>query len=125
VECTPPRIALDYTLKAGVDVEAQARFVAAIENLRVSLPGLFATMEQASSVSAAGVDLVNDAKGAVKGGISAAAKAVTKGDLRTVFGLACAAREVDNVGSVIKDSSDHLDKSMHDCAGVRSAVGAK
>jgi modification target Cys-rich repeat protein len=124
VECTPPRIVLDYTLKANADAEAQARFVAAIENLRVSLPSLFASFEQASSVSAAGVDLVSDAKVAVKGGVNAAGKAVVKGDLRTVFGLACAARELDNVGTAVKDSSDHLDKSIHDCTGVKSAIGA-
>jgi hypothetical protein len=124
VECTPPRTVLDYRLKTVTDTEGQARFVSAMENLRVRLPGLLARLEQASSVSAAGVGLTSDAKDAVKGGIQAAAKAVSKGDLRTVFGLTCAAREVEHVADTIKDSSDRLTKSVHDCTGVRAALGA-
>ena len=124
VECTPPRTVLDYRLKTVTDAEGQARFVAAMENLRVRLPGVLARLEQASSVSAAGVGLTIDAKDAVKGGIQVAAKAVAKGDLRTVFGLTCAAREVDQVADTIKDSNDRLAKSVRDCTAVRAALGA-
>jgi hypothetical protein len=125
VECTPPRIVLDYALRTDTDADARSRFAAAMENLRESLPGLSARLEQAKSVSAAGSDLVSDARVAVKGGIQSAEKAVAKGDLRTIFGLACAAREVDNVADAIKDSSDRLAKSVHDCTGLKSAVGAQ
>ena len=62
---------------------------------------------------------------AVKGGIQVAVKAVAKGDLRTVFGLTCAAREVDHVADTIKNSSDRLAKSVRDCRGIRGRPWAR
>lgn len=125
VECTPPRLVLDYKLKADAEAVAQARFVAALENLRVRLPGLLASLGQANSVAAAGVDLVADARVALKGGIKAAGNAVAKADLRMVFGLTCAAREADHVADAIKGSSDRLAKSVRGCTDVKDAIGAR
>jgi hypothetical protein len=123
VECTPPRLVLDYKLKADAEAQGQARFVAALENLRVRLPGLLATREQASSVVGAGADLVADAKVALQTGIKTAEKAVAKGDLRLIFGLTCAAREADHVADAVKDSSDRLANSVQGCNDVKDALG--
>jgi len=123
VECTPPRLAVDYTLKSDADAQGQAHFVAALENLRARLPGLLAARERAGSVVGAGTDLVADAKVALKAGITTAEKAVVKGDLRTVFGLTCAAREADHVADVLKDSSDRLANSVRGCDDVKGALG--
>lgn len=125
VECTPPRLVLDYKLKAGADAQGQARFVAAMENLRVRLPGLLATREQASSVVGAGTDLVADASVALKSGIKVAEKAVAKGDLRIIFGLTCAAREADHVADAIKDSGDRIATSLRGCNDIKDALGMK
>ena len=56
-ECTPPSVSIDYQLKVGggVDVEAQARFVAGIQSLKVRLPRLLASIKGAQvAVTAAG-----------------------------------------------------------------------
>jgi hypothetical protein len=123
VECTPPRLVLDYNLKAGVEAATQTRFVAGIQNLRVRMPALLASLEQANSVAAAGLGLAADAKVAVKEGIKAAEQAVVKADLRTVVGLACAAREVDHVADAIQASDERLAKSVRTCKDVKTAIG--
>jgi hypothetical protein len=122
VECTPPRLAIAYSLKAGVDATAQAKFVAGIKNLQVRLPALLAAVAKANSVVDAGKGLTADGKAAITAGISSAAKAAGSGDLKLIFGLKCAAGELGNVAGEIKGSSDRLAASLKAAGDFTSAV---
>jgi hypothetical protein len=123
VECTPPRVAIHYTLKAGVDAMAQAKFVAAVKNLEVRLPALLASIKKASLVADAGEGLVADAGDAVSGAVDAAQMAAAEGNLRVFFGVKCAGEELDKVGDVIGDSTDRLTNDLNDCKKVTGALG--
>lgn len=123
VECTPPRVTIAYKLKAGVNADAQARFEAGLKNLQVRLPALLAAIGKASAVVDAGKGLTTDAKGALTAGVKAAALAAGKGDLKVLFGLQCAAKELGNVGTAIKGSSDRLAASVKSSADLTAALG--
>jgi hypothetical protein len=123
VECTPPRVAIAYKLKAGVNADAQAKFEAGLKNLQVRLPALLAAIGKANAVVDAGKGLTSDGKAAVEGGITAASSAAAKGDLKVIFGLKCAAKELGNVGGAIKGSSDRLAASVKASADLKGALG--
>ena len=125
VECTPPRLSIDYQLKAGasVDLKAQAKFVAGVENLKVRLPALLASLENARLVAEAGVDLTTEASGALNAGIKTATKAALAGDLKVVFGLQCAVGQVGKVGGAISGAASGLKASLTGAADVTGAVG--
>jgi hypothetical protein len=123
VECTPPRLAVHYQLKAGLDAMAKAKFVAGIENLKVRLPALLAATANAKLVAQAGTDLVADAGGAVSAGASGFSKAVADGNLRVVGGMICAVKEIGEIPGVIKGSADSLKASLAASASVTGAVG--
>jgi hypothetical protein len=121
VECTPPRVAISYKLKAGVDAMAQAKFVAGIKNLEVRLPALLASIKKAGIVAEAGAGLVGDGKVAVTGAVNTA----LKGDvsLRAKVGLTCAITQLDDVGKAVKSSSDKLAGSISASGKVTAALG--
>jgi hypothetical protein len=125
VECTPPRVAIKYSLKAGVDADVQAKFVAAVKNLEVRLPALLASIKKASLVAEAGEGLAADASGAVKGAVDGAVDAAAEGNLRVVMGLQCAAKELPKVGDTLSDASDRLSGDLSDSAKVTGALGMK
>ncbi|MDD9967168.1 MAG: hypothetical protein OXR73_13125 [Myxococcales bacterium] len=123
VECTPPRLAVNYRLKAGVsgdaELEAQARFRAAIENLKVRLPRLLASIKRAEAVGEAGVQLVADAEVAVKGGVDAAISGQT--NARIWVGLTCALGELDEVGGAIESGAGKITASLDASTGIVDA----
>jgi hypothetical protein len=125
VECSPPSLEIAYVLKAGasVDVEAQARFVAAVENLRFRLPALLAALGKAELIVDAGEGLIADASGAVKGGVDAAGEAVADGNLSVAFGIQCALAELPKVGAAIGDASTRLEGNVSAVAELKGALG--
>ena len=123
VECTPPRLSIDYKLKAGVDAMAQAKFVAGVENLKVRLPALLASLEKAELIVDAGEGLTAGASAAFKGTADAIKQAAADVDLKVAFGLNCAVKEVGMIPGVLKTSGDKLGASVKGAAGVTGAVG--
>jgi len=123
VECTPPRVAINYTLKAGasVDVEAQARFVAALKNLEVRLPKLKASLAKAELVLDAGEGLLGDASGAVSAGVSAAIDG--DADIKAKIGLGCAVTQLGAVGDALGDASTKLQASFTAATEFSAALG--
>ncbi len=123
VQCTPPRIAVNYRLKAGagVDVAAQAKFVAGLKNLQVRLPALLASIEQAKTVANAGDGLGAAATGAVKTGIKGALTA--DASLKVQIGVACAVTELGNVGTALSSSTDELTAQLAAAGSVTKGFG--
>jgi hypothetical protein len=123
VECTPPRVAISYRLRAGgsVDVDAQAKFVAALKNLEVRLPKLKASLAKAELVLDAGEGLLADASGAVGAGVDAA----IDGDasIKAKIGLACAVTELGAVGDALGDASTKLQASFTAATEVGAVLG--
>ena len=117
MECTPPSIDVRYQLAVGanVDVEAQARFVAAVENLKVRLPALKAKLKKANLVVEAGAELAGSATAGVQGVVQGA----IDGDFTVAqtIGLQCALGELEAVGGIIGNASGRIDASV-------SAVGS-
>lgn len=110
-ECTPPRVAVHYELAVGasIDVEAQARFEAAVKNLEVRLPRLLASIESAEV-------MVDAAAGLGAAGGTAIQTAIDDfdpgADLSVTVGLVCAAGELDEVGGVITSGTSRLNASL-------------
>jgi hypothetical protein len=121
VECTPPRLAVRYELKAGLDAQAQAEFEAKIQNLvTLRLPKLMASVKKADLVLDAGGELSASATGAVKGALK---NFDASGNLRVQFGLLCAAGQLDAVGSALGGATSQLEGSVSAAAKVTGAVG--
>jgi hypothetical protein len=119
VQCTPPRVALSYKLKAGVEAKAQAKFEAALKVLISSrLPALKASLARANSVTSAGADLTASAGGALERAFSAAAT----GSVRVQFGLTCAVAELPKVKAVIEKSTTGLKAQIDAAAKVTSML---
>jgi len=125
VECTPPRVAINYKLKAvaGAELEAQARFVAAVENLKVRLPALLASIKRAELVAEAGAGLSGSAVAAIDAGKTAAADLVASGNLRVAFGLACAVQTAAAVPGIITESTGELTGQINASASVLAGLG--
>ena len=123
VECTPPRLAISYELKAvaGAELEAQARFEAAVKNLEVRLPALLASIRRAEVVGDAGTGLIDSAGTAVSGAVEAAITA--DADIHVAVGLGCAVKELENVGGVINSAAGTLDSSVSAALDIKGALG--
>lgn len=122
VQCTPPRLAASYRLKAGVDAMAQARFEAGLKTLiSVRLPALTAAIKKGQSVGDAGEDLAVAAQTAVKTSIDAAAK----GDLgiRAGVGLRCALGQLPDVEMAVSESADRLTDNLNAGIAVTTSLG--
>ena len=119
VECSPPRIALHYELKAGLSATAQAEFEAGLRSLEARLPALLASMRKAEFVVNAGADLGASATTAIKGATDA-----FKGDanFRLQFGALCALKEAGTVTKVITDSGAQLTASAKAATAVTALL---
>jgi hypothetical protein len=120
-ECTPPRVAVHYELAAGgnIDVEAQARFEAAVKNLEVRLPRLLASLKNAEVMVDAAADLGAAGKAAVEGAID---EFDADANASVIVGLACAAGELDAVGAVITGGTSRLNSSVQASAELTAAL---
>jgi len=124
VQCTPPRVALQYRLKASAfaDLKARIRFESGLKSLiKVRLPALKAAVARSKSVGEAGSDLGTAAKGAFKGAIEDA-RAEAGIDLKFVFGLGCAADQVDEVEGIITGAAKAVTDSVSAAGKVESAL---
>jgi hypothetical protein len=121
VQCTPPRLAVKYKLKADLDATASAQFASAAGNLEVRLPALFAAIEQASSVTQAQADLIGDGNAAVKGAVHAALSDSSMLQV-TLVGLGCALGQLDDVGNAIDQSSQRLSANLDVSTKLRAAL---
>lgn len=126
VQCTPPRVALQYELKAGAgvfaDAKARLRFESALKSLiKVRLPALKAAVARSKSVGEAGNDLTVAAKGAFKGAIDDA-RAQAGVDVKFLFGLRCASEAVDDVEDIISDSAKAVTDAVAAAGKVEAAL---
>jgi hypothetical protein len=117
VQCTPPRAAITYKFKAGLDAMARAKFEAKLKTLiDVRIPALKAKLAQADSVAKAGAGL----SGAAAGSLQAAFK--PNGEIQTQFMLTCAVGQLPAVGTVIKSSTDKLNEQISAAGKVTSML---
>ncbi len=122
VECTPPRVAASFKLKAGLDASAQASFEAAVKNLvELRLPRILASVKKAEFVVDAGAELTASATGAIKGALG---ELDGGANLRVVFGLQCALGQLDAVGSTIASASGRLQGNITAVGELTGVVGA-
>lgn len=121
VECTPPRVAISYQLRAGANAEAQAQFVAAVRNLEVRLPALLAAIRRAEIVGEAGAELVGAGRVAVEGAVEGALDG--EANLRILAGLGCAATELEAVQGAITGAAGRLEASLTASADLTGALG--
>jgi modification target Cys-rich repeat protein len=121
-ECTPPRVGIHYELAVGgnVDVEAQARFEAALKNLEVRLPRLLASLKSADVMVDAAAELGAAGQAAVEGAIE---ELQGDADVKATIGLACAAGELDEVAAVISSGTSRLTGSVEASAELTTALG--
>ena len=122
VQCTPPKVAISYKLKAvaSADVQAQAKFEAALKTLASTrLPALLAEIKRGESVVDAGAGLATSAGGSVMGAVQAAAGGNLS--VKATFGLGCAVKELPKVGNVITSASADL-KAQLTAAGKLTAA---
>jgi hypothetical protein len=122
VQCTPPRVAFNYRLKAGLQLEEQLRFQAALKSLiDVHLPALKAALKKTDSVTSAGKNLSDAASGALMSAINET-KTKAGTDVKVVFGLGCAIGELPKVGGIIKGASDNLSTSVSAIGKINDAL---
>jgi len=118
VECSPPRVAITYQFKAGVDASAQAKFEAGIRSLEAHLPALLASLQQGEFVIDAGAEL---GEAGVKAATDAVGKIKVDTDFRVLFGLKCALGELGTVKSTLAAAGGRLSASADAASGVVSA----
>jgi hypothetical protein len=123
VQCTPPRVAVTYKFKAGLDAMAQAKFDAALKTLvNVRLPALQAEIKRGQSVKDAGAGLVASAGGAVTTAFTAAGDANANLSLKAKFGLGCALKELPKVGDVVTKATTDLTAQLKAAGDLTSAL---
>jgi hypothetical protein len=119
VECTPPRLAVNYALKASAD----AKFKAALSTLvDVRLPKLLQAVGKAKLVAKAGEDLGVAATGAVKGAADAL-KAQGGLDLKLIVGVDCAIRELPKAKTAVQSSADNLTMKLTASKNITDMLG--
>jgi hypothetical protein len=122
VQCTPPKLALNYHLKAGVDAMAQAKFEGALKTLvNVRLPALLQASGRADSIAIAGEDLGKAAGDAVKASFDTLASA--DASLKAKFGVKCAVDELPKVDTAIQSSNERLASARMEVDDIKSACG--
>jgi hypothetical protein len=121
-ECTPPRIAVDFDLKAGAaaDAKAQARFVAGLRNLEVRLPKLMASLKGAKLAVTGAAGLGAAGKAAVEGAIT---KLQGDADIKAAVGLKCAVGELGGVADALESGTSRLNASIQATAELTGALG--
>jgi hypothetical protein len=121
VQCTPPHVAVTYKLKASLEGEARAKFDAALTSfVKVRLPALLAEVKRAELVREAGTELGASVGTTVKSSFMTR-MGDSKLSLKSTFGLACAAGEIDATTKILADSASAL-KTQIDAAAKVSAV---
>jgi hypothetical protein len=125
VECTPPRVVIDYELNASASAEASAQFAAGVRSLEVRLPALLAAIKRAELVADAGAGLAADAGGAVEGAVNAVRADLGEDDpdLRLYFGVRCALGELGAVQGILGGATGRLSGSIEAATGVTGALG--
>jgi hypothetical protein len=122
VQCTPPHVAFNYRVKAGLKLEDQLRFEAALKALvDVHLPALKVALKRGDSVTSAGKDLSAAASGALMNAVNET-KAKAGVDVKVLFGLGCAVKELPKVGDIIEGASDNLSKSVSAVGKINDAL---
>jgi hypothetical protein len=124
VQCTPPKLALNYRLKVktGAELMAQAKFEGALKNLvNVRLPALLQASARADSIATAGEDLTVAAGDAVRASFTTLAKADVS--VKAKFGVKCAFDELPKVDDAIKSSNERLTMDLMEVKDVKSACG--
>jgi hypothetical protein len=117
VECTPPRLQVNYAFKASAD----AKFKAALTSLLdVRLPALLQASGKAKVVARAGEGLGMAASGAVKG---AADEIRADAKLRVLYGLKCALDQLPKAKTVIQASTDELTNKLNDTKKLTAMLG--
>lgn len=120
--CMPPRVDVDYRLRAGASADASARFALAMELLEARLPALLASLGRVERMVNAGSALVVT-RGVTNGIGERVTKALQDGDLRVAFGLSCAAKEAGKVANVVKLDAGRLTASAKEASSVVEAIG--
>jgi hypothetical protein len=110
VQCTPPRLAIDYELRA---------VTAAIENLKVRLPALLVSIKRANLAVEAGAELGGAAQAAIMGAFTAAGE----GNARVFIGLACAVNQIGAVGTAVTDGTAQLQASITAAGDLTTGLG--
>jgi hypothetical protein len=119
VQCTPPRVAFNYILKANLKVEERLRLELALKSLvSVRLPALKAALARGKLVTEAGATLGGAAGDAIVG----AAKVSATGNAKALFGLGCATEQMKLVPGIITSSGEALKASVSSAAKVESAL---
>lgn len=122
VECTPPRLDVNYQFAASVagNATAEAEFRAWLEGFKANLSVLLSLRAKANAVVNAGASLAGAAEGAVTGALTA-----LQGDanLKTKIGAGCAVTALGDVGTAIDGATANLMGSVDVAASVFAAVG--
>jgi hypothetical protein len=124
VQCTPPRVAFNYRIKAGLKLEDQLRFEAALKSLiNVRVPALKAALKRSDYVNDAGADLATAAGDALKGAVDAA-RNKSGVDLKVAFGLGCAADVLRSgtVNDIVNGSTANLNRSVDAAGNINAAL---
>jgi hypothetical protein len=127
VQCTPPQLALSYKLDASLqgsaNVEARAKFEAALKNLfKLRLPALLQASAKVDFVARAGENLAVSATGAVKDSAKAALDAVGDGNLKVLVGLECTGKELPKVADALDVARERLTASATATADITAAL---
>jgi cytoskeletal protein CcmA (bactofilin family) len=110
-ECTPPQLALSYTLAANVegDVQAKAEFEAWLTGFKAHYSGVIALSAKVEQLVDVSADLTTAASGAVEASFSAAAEGDVS--LKGTVGLACAIKNLPHVAGIIGDAVGEVQAS--------------
>ena len=124
-ECYPPSIAVDYSLTASGDVEADAaaalEFEAWLTGFKANLAAVVAAQAQADKVVLAGEGIIDAAGSAVA---NAAAEIDLEGDPAAAFKVAsCLPAELSAVPAVIADAGASLEASVSGSLSLLAALG--
>jgi hypothetical protein len=121
VECTPPKLALEYQFAANASANAQANFEGFLTGFTASFGKIAAEIGRGEVLLAAGADLTAAASGAVSGAVDAA----LEGDvsLKAKVGLGCALTELDNVGAALSSATGKINASLSATAELTAAFG--
>lgn len=119
VQCTPPRLDIDYSFKASIGDKDRAEFRALLNVLRIRFAAMLALDAKAAQVVKAATDLAKNADG-----ILGSAKARIEADvsIKTIRDISCAIKEGKNVAKIMGDASKGLQGSISAVAKVKSSM---
>ena len=116
VECTPPRLAVNYAFKASADLKFKAALTTLID---VRLPALLQAVGKAKLVANAGEGLGIAATGAVKGALDANKEL----KIKVLVGVECALHELPKAKTVVETAADNLTMKLSTCKKVTDMLG--